>query len=265
MINILRSVNYSTRKNLVIRICIFTMLCMPVFLVTVITGEKLTGMDGAKYFINYLGELFFVVIFAQLILSCIPAFSDAGDKTINYEVMAGHSRRKIFAARVSPGLFWGVIVTAFLYFIPLLYFGLLGGWYKGVSIRDVVFSLLVCLFPLFRVSAFCIMISSFFRSAGKGIGISYVVFEAATILLELVREFMGLGENAMYWTMGMLNVIEALYVGICREYIVDGEKITVFETALSPDFVMWTLISSLVFGGIYLALAYKDFKKRDRD
>ena len=265
MINMIRSINYSTRKNLVVVLTVISMICLPVFMVTVVMGASITEIDGAEYYCKMLGESFYVVIFASLILSCIPSSADAGDKTLNYELMAGHSRSRVFLARTAVGLFWGVIILAILYYYPLILFGCLGGWYKGVSIKDVLMHCLLSLLPLFRMSAFCIMLSSILRSAGKGIGFTYMAFEVGTIIWEVVSELFKIKEHTMPWIMGMLNLVELHTITNSRDYVIEGEKVTVYETALPQQLVISTVIVSLLMGGIYLIVAYTDFKRRDRD
>ena len=264
MINLIRSINYSMRRNLVMWITVITMLCLPVITVGMAMGEPLTEMDGAKYYCMVIGELFFIVIFALMIFSCIPASADAGDRTINYEVMAGHSRSSIFFARLTAGLTWGVVITAFLYYIPLVYFGCIGGWYKGVSVSDVALRVVLSLFPLFRISAFFIMLSFLFRSAGKGIGFGFLLHEAGTIIYEVITETFNLGDHFCPWFMGMLNVVELHTITNVRDYVIAEEKVSVYDTALGSDMVVMTICVSFLIGSIYIAAAYIDFLKRDR-
>ena len=265
MINIIRSINYSTRKNLAVFIAIIAMIGLPVLMAGMVLGTSLTDMDGAEYYIKAISEAFFIVVFASLTLSCIPSYGDAGDRTLNYEIMAGHGRSRIFLARMISGLFWGVIILAVLYYYPFVLFGCIGGWYKGVSIQDVACRVLLSLLPMFRISAFAIMMSSLFRSAGKGIGFSFLAFELGSILNEVIVGLMNLKDHEMPWFMGMLNITELHHLSNCREYVVSGEKVTVYETAIPPYLLWSTVIASLVFGIIYLTVAYIDFKKRDRD
>ena len=54
--------------------------------------------------------------------------------------------------------------------------------------------------------------------------------------------------------------------GFYVEMIYDaGPMVTVYETALPQQLVISTVAASLLMGGIYLVVAYIDFKKRDRD
>ncbi len=265
MYNIIRSIQYTTHRNSAVIIAVLAMVVSPLVAVTLFMGKAITRMDGAEYYLSTLGELFFLWIFAVMILSAIPVASDAGDRTLNYELLAGHGRSCVFFARTISGLFWGAIVCGLLYFLPLVYFGLLGGWYQGVSARDVALRALLTFLPLLRTSAFIIMLSSLLRSTGKGIGFGFLILEFVTIIIETVKETLGLNEHALNWTVGMYNVVELNTLTNCRDYVIDGEKVTVYETALSRSLVIGTVAASLFFGTLYLIIAYVDFAKRDRD
>ena len=265
MINMIRSINYSTRRNLPVVITVITMICLPVLMVTMVLGVPITEMDGGEYYCKAMGESFFLVIFGLLILSCIASSADAGDKTLNYEIMAGHSRSRIFFARTIAGVFWGVILLALLYYYPLVLFGCIGGWYKGINPGDILLRCLLSLLPLFRTAAFCIMLSSVLRSAGKGIGFTFLALEAVTMIWEIIADVLNISDHAVPWIIGMTNVVELHTLTNARDYVIEGEKVTVYQTGLDPKLVIPTVVVSLVMGSIYLAAAYIDFNKRDRD
>ena len=265
MYNIIRSIQYTTHRNMAVITTVLGMIATPLVAVCFFMQKPLTKMDGAEYYASTLGELFVLWIFAVMILSSIPAASDAGDKTLNYELLAGHKRSRVFFARVITGLFWGAIVCGFFYFLPLIYFGFLGGWYQGIDPKDIAFRALLTFLPLLRTSAFFIMLSGILRSAGKGIGFGFLILEFVTIIIETVKEVLGLNEHALNWTVGMYNVMELNTLSNCRDYVINGEKITVYETAVSRGLVISTVVASLFFGILYLVIAYVDFAKRDRD
>ena len=246
-------------------ITVLSMIALPFLVAVYAMGESLTEINGAEYYCRMLGEMFFLVLFAVMILSCIPAASDAGDKTLNYELMAGHSRKKVFWARTVAGIMWGVILAAALYYLPLPVFGFIGGWYQGVSVKDVVTRIVLSLLPMFRITAFCIMLASIFRSAGKGIGFSFLAFEAADILWEVICGLLHLKDDACPYVMGMLNLVELHTLSNARDYVIEGERVTVYDTAVTPQLMYLTIIVSLVTGILYLTIAYADFKRRDRD
>ncbi|MBR5421566.1 MAG: hypothetical protein IK115_10490 [Lachnospiraceae bacterium] len=264
MINIVRSLNFTNRRSMVILLTIFSMIVLPMILPTGILGVPFKEVTGGAYLINLSGEFFVVWIFPIMILGCIVASGDAGDKTLYYEIMAGHSRSSIFAARVLNAFVWSVLFTAFFYYLPLVYYGLINGWpTEGIRIGDIVIRGLLSLFPMLRISAFCIMLSVLFRSAGKGIGFSYLLIEVEILIIEIVKEFVK--ELDKKFLGGVYNVMDLMSFTNSRNYVINGEKVDVYDTALSGGYIFGTIAVSLLVTFVYLAAAYTDFTKRDRN
>ncbi|MCR5251671.1 MAG: hypothetical protein K6E50_13795 [Lachnospiraceae bacterium] len=262
MYNIIKSLNFTNRRNLAVVLTVFSMVMLPLIL-PVMLGVSMKEVTGDAYLLNLCGDLFLIWLFPIMILGCIAASGDAGDKTLHYEILAGHSRTRVFFARVLCALFWSVLLTAFFFYLPLVYYGLLNGWNaEGMRVSDIVLRALLSLFPMFRVAAFCIMVSVLFRSAGKGIGFSYLFIELQIMAIEIAGLFFD--DMDKKYLSGAYNVQDLLTLSNSRNYVINGEKVEVYETALEGGNVLWTIAVSLLLGGIYLAVAYLDFTKRDR-
>ena len=50
-----------------------------------------------------------------------------------------------------------------------------------------------------------------------------------------------------------------------RNVVMDGNTVTLFDTAISGEMIYKTILFSLVFTIIYLVITYMDIKKKDRD
>ena len=64
---------------------------------------------------------------------------------------------------------------------------------------------------------------------------------------------------------GMYNVMDLLTFDNSRNYVINGVKVDVYDTAVSGKQALMTLAVSLIIGGIYLTAAYLEFTKRDRN
>ena len=131
MINILKSLNFGARREKVIWITLGSMLAIPFFamyLMGMMNGDGLQKMTPSFDFASQMmGVIFIFTCFGIIVLAGLLVAGDGGDKVINYEIMAGHRRGRIFLARMISGLFWGVIILAVLYYYPLVLFGCIGG------------------------------------------------------------------------------------------------------------------------------------------
>ena len=264
MYNIIKSLNFTNRRNMVIVITIISMIVMPLLIPTAVLSVPFKDITGGAYLTNLSSELFTVWVIAIMIISCIVASADAGDKTIYYEIMAGHSRSRIFFARIISALAWGVLLCAATFYLPLVYYGLINGWpTEGIKISDIILRCLLSLMPMFRIAAFCIMMSVVFRSAGKGIGFSYLLIEVEVLIIEILHEFYKKLDKA--YLSGMYNVMDLLTFDNSRNYVINGVKVDVYDTAVSGKQALMTIAVSLITGGIYLTAAYLEFTKRDRN
>ncbi len=264
MYNIIRSLNFTNRRNMAILLTIISMIALPLLIPMFVLNVPFKDITGGAYFTNLCGELFTIWIFPIMIISCIAASADAGDKTIYYEIMAGHSRSRIFFARIINALVWGVLLSAVTYYLPLVYYGLINGWpVEGIKISDIILRCLLSLLPMFRIAAFSIMVSVVFRSAGKGIGFSYLLIEVEVLIIEITSEFIKKLDKT--YLSGLYNVMDLLTLDNSRNFVINGEKVDVYETAVSGKYALMTIAISLIIGGIYLTVAYLDFTKRDRN
>ena len=266
MINIIKSLNYSARRDTVNWITIFTLLILPVFAMYIsglINGDSLAKMTPSAYFASQeMATVFTIMSFGIMIFSCKLVSGDAGDKTINYEFMAGHSRTRIFAARMLTGLLWGAGIIYIAAILPLGYLNALYGWGQETNRTDILIRCLLLIFPTIRSTALYMMIASLTRSAGKGIALSYAFYMIIFIITSVFQEVL---EIDITYPTSMTNAAFLLVSQNARDVVKNGKTITIYDTAVTGDMVWKTIAVSLIFTAIYMTIAYINFKKTDRD
>ena len=101
MLNIIRSLNYSARRDNVNWITLISMLGIPAFVAYIskmIDPGSINKLTPSVYFASTtLATVFVFYCFGIMIFASNLVASDAADKTINYEMMAGHSRSRILS------------------------------------------------------------------------------------------------------------------------------------------------------------------------
>ena len=266
MLNIIKSLNYSARRDTVNWITIFTLLVLPgfaMYLSGLINGDSINKMTPSVYFASQeMATVFTLMILGVMIFSCKLVSGDAGDKTINYEFMAGHSRTKIFVARMMAGLLWGAGIVYIATLLPLGYLNAIYGWGEETNRTEVLLRCLLLIFPLIRSTALYMMIASLARSAGKGIALSYASYMLIAIVTSVFQEVF---EIDITYPTGMTNAAFLLVSQNSRIVVMNGKSVDLFDTAVTGDMVWKTITVSLVFTAIYLTIAYINFKKTDRD
>ena len=266
MINIIKSLNYSARRDKLNWIALFTVLVLPLFamyIFTLVTGDSLSKLTPSAYFATQLmGVMFIFTSFVIVILSCNLVAGDASDKTINYEFLAGHDRTKIFAGRMLAGFLWGGVFVYLLVLLPLAYLNFMYGWGPETDPVNVCVRAFLTLFPILRFCAFNMMLASILRSAGKGIAVGYAALMILTIVVSVVDEIFHV--EVAFWS-GLTNTAYLLVSQNSRNVVMDGKIVTVYDTAVTSVVILKTIGISLLFAAGYVAVAYVNFKKKDRD
>ena len=266
MINIIKSLNYSARREASNWITIATILVIPLlgmYLMGMIRGDSLQKVTPSFYFATQMmGIIFMITCLGIIILACNLVAGDGGDKTMNYEILSGHSRNRIFAARMLAGFLWGGVSVFLLTLLPLGYLTLAYGWGLETNPREVLLRSLLAFFPILRLCIFHMMIASIMRSAGKGIAVGYVAYMVITLGTSALEELFGM--DIIYQT-GMTNAAFLLTSGNSRNVVMDGRTVALYDTRVTSDMIKNTIGVSLAFSALYLIIAYINFKKKDRD
>ena len=266
MINIIKSLNYSARRDTVNWITILSMLGLPAFIMYIsemISGESLDKVTPSAFFASQqMASIFLFLTFGTMILACKAVAGDAGDKTINYEFMAGHSRSRIFVGRMITGYLWGVIITFVTLVLPLGYLYLFYGWGPETVMKEVLIRSALVIFPIIRMCTLYMMLATILRSAGKGIAISYAIFMAEVLITSILSEVL---EIDIIYPTGLTNAEYLLISKNARYVVIDGKTVSVWDTVVTSEMIWKTIVYSIVFSVVYLTIAYLNFKKKDRD
>ena len=261
MYNNIKSLNYNARRDTPVIIALLSMIVLPVFALF-IEGGSIEEMTADVFFIGQLGENFVITMFVIMVVACRICGADASDKTINYEFLSGHDRGSIYWARIIAGINWSVVIVMFLSYVPLLVLSIVNGWGQSLEPGNSVARLLLALLPAARLSAFLMMITMLVRSAGKGIALGYGFIMVMVILTSVLQDVLHID---LTWQTAFSNVMSLLTFTNSRNIVIDGETVAVFDSALSVEMIVGTIVASFAATFIYTYIAYAVFKKKDRD
>ena len=266
MYNIIRSLNYSARRDKTIIITIISMLGLPAFiayLTGLLDGDSAQKMTPSVYFGGQtMGTVFVFLCFGIMILSCRLVAGDASDKTINYEFLAGHDRGSIFAGRMTAGFMWGAVLNFILMMVPVFVFECLYGWGPETNKTEVLMRCGLVFFAMIRFAAYNMMVATITRSAGAGIALGYATMMVIVFVQAIFEEMLDI--TIIYQT-AFTNACYLLVSLNSRNVVMDSKTVTVFDTSVSSDMAVKTITVSLLFTVIYMVITYTIFKKKDRD
>ncbi|MBE5924206.1 MAG: hypothetical protein E7271_07045 [Lachnospiraceae bacterium] len=266
MYNIVKSLNYSARRDTTIIITIISMLGIPAFvayLSGMLNGDSMQKMTPSAYFGGQtMGTVFVFTCFGIMILACKLCAGDASDKTINYEFLAGHSRVSIFAGRMVAGFLWGAVLNFIIMMVPVVVFEMLYGWGLETDKTEVLIRCGLVFFAIVRFTAYSMMLATITRSAGKGIALGYATLMVIAVVQSILEEMLDI---VVVYPTAFTNACFLLISENSRNVVIDGKTVMLFDTSVTSDMAVKTIIVSLLFTAVYMIITYVNFKKKDRD
>ncbi len=258
MKNIMRAQLLQLRKDKMIRFIFIGILAVSAMIVWMLVDSipadsMLTGGEEAVFGLNMfqlLAQFFLFLFTAQ------ACGADFMDKTCNYDIMSGHTRREVFFGRAIPAVIIGTLGTMLLIALPVVFqVVLLGGWGDKVSFADMLMRFLLMAFPIARVICEFIFLTFIIKNPYIVMGISYV-----SCLL--------LGMNVPVTTdhcfvLGMSNMNYITIIDQWSSFGLGGDLFYIYETGITAELAVPTILVSLIIGAAALLLGYTFFKNDD--
>lgn len=258
MWNIMKAQNYQIRgDNLVILVLLAGML-LPTGMV--IMDFDISELSGG-FFMAQLGSNLPICLGMVLVIlvSRICGW-DAGDKTMNYEVMAGHSRAEVYFGRVITSIIWGLGSGIAMLVIPVLGFTMINGWGDNMNPGDAAVRCVLFLFPMLRLICEFAMLAFLLRDCYKAMLIGWSFFAVSMVGIMIYE---GLADTVLTVQLVITNMREIIGFGNYKIEYIGGEDTPVYVTGIDTSLVMGTTLVSLLVAGACLAVGYAVFKKQD--
>ena len=258
MKNIMKAQLLQLKKDRICRFILIGILVVMFMLVYMIvdmaSGDiEITGGEHAVMLATMMPLLaqFFMYLFTAQ--ACGADFTD---KTMNYEIMSGHTRRQVYFGRVIPTLVIGTLVTLLLIAVPIAAdVIMMGGWGDKVNFTDMLLRYLLMAFPVARTICEFIFLTFIIKNPYIVMGISYVACIVLCMNVPTTTDHC--------FVLGMTNINEITVINEWQSFGLGGDLHYIYETGLSADFVIPTIIVSVIIGGIALLLGYTFFKNDD--
>ncbi|MBQ7981818.1 MAG: ABC transporter permease subunit [Oscillospiraceae bacterium] len=256
MRNIIKALHYQTRTD---NVTYYSILLMLFFAAMTFIDSNITKTTGSEYIAHSGESLSLMPTFALLMLSIRICGWDYSDKTMNYEIMSGHHRKEVYFGRVIVSLAWCVTLCFVFMVLPTLIFTLVNGWGVTMDLGGMAIRYLLVLLPMIRIVCQCIMLTFLVKSA-------YVAWAAGFVITMVVSMFTMIAEVLteikLTWHTATTNLMKLFTFNQKMGYV-NGEDVTICETALDPSFVIGTIAVSLTVSVICIVLGYLFFKKSD--
>ncbi len=199
-----------------------------------------------------------VVLMMIGLIASMAAGHDFDDKTINYELLSGHTRRQTFFGRVIPAVIlataFGILeyIAGYLIMIPFASFG------DTVELSAVLLRFLLMIAVFVRISCIAIMLVFIVSSWGNG----YMVFMFVCGIEILGMVFLG---SRMPYLLSVSNLFCLRRFAVFQTYRIDNvQKIYgVYDAMPKLNEVLGTLGMTAVTIVVCLGIGYSFFHRED--
>lgn len=180
---------------------------------------------------------------------------DFNDKTINYEVMYGHSRSDIWFARTISAVLFSSVIGFIIPMFPVLIFTISNGWGYAIPVGQAVLRSLIFVLVLIRFASVCVLFTFMTKNSWAAFLTSFLLFDGEA-MLSMFFEF------KPYLTSATASMEVLLLENQAYGYV-NGEDVIIFKDILSGEFIAGSVIASVVVIALALFGSYKLFSKCD--
>lgn len=259
MWNIMKAQNYQIKgDNLIICGLLFS-LVLPV-LGLLFDDAELGSMTGSMYTVGMFSMLPFVFLILSLIIATRITGLDMNDKTINYELLSGHSRAQVFFGRFIMSLAWTIVASVIVTVIPIVFFTVINGWGYSLTVNDAAARFAVSLCPYIRWICEVVFITILAKNSNEGLVIGFMLFDVSVIASVIFEELLDVNFDVVF---AYSNLLALLGFSNSRDRLIGDEMVTVYDGAIETSLLNSSAIVSLVVGAVFILISYMIFKRKD--
>ncbi len=261
MWNIMKALRYQIKRdNYSIIILILAFLIPVMSLLLDDSGVELSEMTGSMYVSGYVGEMYAFVLIAIVLLTTRITGWDYNDKTINYEIMTGHSKKEVFGARAILSILANILVYGIMMVLPMIVFTIMNGWGKSLLLKNAVIRYILMIFPIFRITCIFVLLTVIVANCYIALVIGYALLEGTIIFAMIMEEML---DKTFTIQFAATNMEKMLSFPSYKTQFIDGKDVMVFKSAVSGSLSGGTIIASLIFGMAALTIGNIYFKQHD--
>lgn len=255
MWNILKSQWYQFRKSRAIKWILFFVVF---FLVIKYQGLVTADIANGGLFAIEEGDMFCLTMMVlTLVIFGIVCAGDFTDKTINYEIMAGHKRKNIFAARMLLSLFIVSVLYIFMTFMCLVPVSVFLGWGQNADFYEVCLRYLLIYFIIIKLGMETALLAMIMRNAMATFFVGFMLLMGISVVTMLSKSDFATCFSSVYCVMDLGEY------GSYQTIEINGEMINKIVTVIDWDKAARMLSVGAGVAIVCIVLSLIHFKKSD--
>ena len=188
---------------------------------------------------------------------------DYEDKTMNYELLIGHSRKEVYWSRVWVSFTWCMPAALIILIVPPLFLGIMNGWGIYMDMGGMIFRCVLSVFTIFRMFCECVLLTFLTKSCYIGLIVSFLFIEIGSTIPMFFELFGGIKVGNFIVLHSMANFRDLITLTKYSYQYVNGNDEILYDTAVDPTLAVLTITVSLAVGIGCLILGYLYFRKSD--
>ncbi|MGN0496446.1 MAG: hypothetical protein ACI4GW_09505 [Lachnospiraceae bacterium] len=260
MINIIKSMNYQTRNDIFTVITYLIAVVVQFAAMFFAEGNEPLTYTGSD-FVVYMGSMIPVVcLILAFLLTCRICGWDYADRTLNYEVLSGHTRFQIYMGRILTSILWCVMGFLVISFLPVLIFTCINGWGYTLSFSGAILRYGLMVLLLIRLVTGFAVLTFIVRNSYIAMVLGYV-WTGVSAVVHFIMEEIATFNTAVF--VGWMNMVQVFTFENSKNMYIDGKDVTVFDGTISGTFLLGTVGWSLLVILVLLPIGYRVFRKHD--
>ena len=255
----MKAQRYQIKGDNVIIYGILAALLIPV-LPIFFDGTDMGDMTGGLFAVSAFGTLPIALLIISLVLISRICGWDMNDKTINYEVLSGHSRGQIYFGRVLMSIVYTLVAGIIVMVLPIAVITMIKGWGENVAVYDMLIRALVMLCPYIRWMCELVLVVFLVKNSDIALVMGWVMYAVVLIVQMIVYEA---ADITLIFPFASINMMSLSEITNTKLELVNGELIPVFDAALNASEITNSIVVSIVVAVVCVMAGYVVFKKRD--
>jgi ABC-type transport system involved in multi-copper enzyme maturation permease subunit len=260
MWNIIKAQNYQIKKdNVTVYVFLFGLiisLIMPI----VDGASDISNLTGSDFVLALSSNIEVIFPIAVLVLTARICGWDYGDKTMNYEILAGHSRKQVYWGRVVSSTVVTLVCCIVMTAVPTILYTIIGGWGASLDFVNVMLSFILAFFPLLRLISFFALLTFLLKNGYIAMLVGWMLYGMQVIGITLFLDLFDIKANVQF---ASINLMSLFNYDNATFKTVNGKDVAVFASSLSNRLIVLTIVVSLAVSAIYLLIGCRIFKHRD--
>lgn len=185
---------------------------------------------------------------------------DFMDKTLNYEILSGHSRKEVFFGRLMVATTAGVLLSFLVIISVPVVLTAINGWGNTMELQGVLIRCALVFITLFRIAWELAFLTTITKNPYVTYLVAFVLANTQIIITTAQIHFEDFKASPL---LPVANCLNLFTFQDWSTFFLDETDQIVYSSAVTLEMVLWAIIPSIVIGAIMVLLSYVFFKHDD--